>query len=130
MDSGSTVMDYLSLERERGITILSAVISFSWAGHTLNLVDTPGHADFTFEVERSLRVLDGAIALLDASSGVEVRVQTCGCLHDIMACACRHRLWLCGDKPNDIAFPALHLSTRWTTPKPGDSESALHILYM
>jgi elongation factor G len=69
-------MDYLPPERERGITISSAAISFFWAGHTLNLVDTPGHADFTFEVERCLRVLDGAVALLDASSGVEVRVQT------------------------------------------------------
>ena len=73
-------MDYLPPERERGITISSAAISLGWAGRTLNLVDTPGHADFTFEVERSLRVLDGAIALLDGSAGVEVRgsaVQVC-----------------------------------------------------
>ena len=68
-------MDFLPPERERGITVSSAAISLSWAGRTFNLVDTPGHADFTFEVERSLRVLDGAVALVDASSGVEVRVQ-------------------------------------------------------
>ena len=67
-------MDYLPPERERGITISSAVISLPWGCHTLNLVDTPGHADFTFEVERVLHVLDGAVALLDASAGVEVRV--------------------------------------------------------
>lgn len=73
MDSGNTVMDYLPLERKRGITISSAAISVPWIGHTLNLVDTPGHADFTFEVERTLCVLDGAVALLDASAGVEVR---------------------------------------------------------
>ena len=66
-------MDYLPPERERGITINSATISLTWNGRRLNLIDTPGHADFTFEVERSLRVLDGAIALLDSCAGVEVR---------------------------------------------------------
>lgn len=74
VDSGSTVTDYLPPERERGITINSAAISLTWNDHKLNLIDTPGHADFTFEVERSLRVLDGAVVLLDSCAGVEVRV--------------------------------------------------------
>ncbi|KAK3876216.1 hypothetical protein Pcinc_018969 [Petrolisthes cinctipes] len=73
---GDTIMDYMSQERERGITITSAAITFSWAGHRVNLVDTPGHVDFTMEVERSLRVLDGALAILDASAGVEAQTVT------------------------------------------------------
>jgi elongation factor G len=63
-------------ERERGITIQSAVVSFPWKNHIVNLIDTPGHVDFTFEVQRSLRVVDAAIAILDASAGVEAQTLT------------------------------------------------------
>jgi elongation factor G len=68
---GAAVMDWMELERERGITITSAVTGFAWRGHELHLVDTPGHVDFAIEVERSLRVLDGAVVVLDAVQGVE-----------------------------------------------------------
>src|ERR671934_1608522 len=73
---GQAVMDWMELERERGITITSAVTSFSWRGHELHLIDTPRHVDFTIEVERSLRVLDGAIAVFDAVQGVEPQSET------------------------------------------------------
>src|SRR5207245_574231 len=73
---GTTVMDYMEQERERGITITSAATVCEWRKHRINLIDTPGHVDFTIEVERSLRVLDGACAVFDGVNGVEPQSET------------------------------------------------------
>ncbi len=73
---GESQMDWMEQEKERGITITSAATTCHWNGYRLNIIDTPGHVDFTIEVQRSLRVLDGAIALIDAQAGVEPQTET------------------------------------------------------
>ena len=76
VDDGTTVTDWMAQERERGITIVSAAVTAEWKGHRINLIDTPGHIDFTAEVQRSLRVLDGGVVVFDAVQGVEPQSET------------------------------------------------------
>lgn len=76
VDDGTTVTDWMEQERERGITIVSAAVSAEWKGYQINLIDTPGHIDFTAEVQRSLRVLDGGVVIFDAVQGVEPQSET------------------------------------------------------
>src|SRR5512138_1537275 len=76
VDEGTTVTDWMEQERERGITIVSAAVTCFWREHRINIIDTPGHIDFTAEVQRSLRVLDGGVVVFDAVHGVEPQSET------------------------------------------------------
>jgi len=93
---GAAVTDWMAQERERGITITAAAISTSWQDHRINIIDTPGHVDFTIEVERSMRVLDGVIAVFCAVGGVSLNLKQFG------------------DKQIDTLYQEWFLLIKWT----------------
>ena len=97
VDEGTTVTDWMEQERERGITITAAAITCFWREHQIDIIDTPGHIDFTAEVQRSLRVLDGGVVVFDAVAGVEPQSET-----------------VCGGRPIAMRFPAYASLTKWT----------------
>ena len=98
VDEGTTAMDWMPQEKERGITITSAATTTYWNDNRINIIDTPGHVDFTAEVERSLRVLDGGIIVLDAVAGVQPQSET---------------VWRQAD--------TYHVCLLYTSPRPRDS---------